>query len=158
MPKWKLIRRQRSCEAVLLKLCTIIRLLNLLFLFGKNISDCFVAYAIVVHLWRGFKINFCFYRWPPLPSMGIQYRYLANTKSSTKFIDMISSTQCLCPHKGEMSGLAQDWDSLLVRFSMTCRILRMPRVAAAKLPAGLNPQRRLWGDDGLKQLLLCGEL
>ena len=46
----------------------------------------------------------------------------------------------------------------LVRFSMTCRILQMPRVAAQKLPAGLNLRRRLRGDDGLKQLLICGEV
>ena len=46
----------------------------------------------------------------------------------------------------------------LVRFSMTCRILQMHRAAALKLPAGLKSGRRLGVDDGLKQLLVCGEL
>ena len=34
----------------------------------------------------------------------------------------------------------------------------MHRAAALKLPAGLKSGRRLGVDDGLKQLLVCGEL
>ena len=54
--------------------------------------------------------------WYPLASIGIQNRTKSKRQSSTNFADISSTTLCFCPHKGEMSAPAKDWDSLQCGF------------------------------------------